>query len=146
MNLTKIAALALFGALAASAANAAVGAWSSVYTDKTNGIFVNEYSNLVSAGTPPLPLNYPGSRVVMSVSSVSGTAMSVTPWATLGGPIGTSATVTGVSASLLPAASVASSATTLTSVNSFHDVGMNVSNTTGQLYKVRVTEIKQQPL
>lgn len=143
MNLTKIAALALFGALAASAANAAVGTWSPIYTDKTNGIFVSEYSNLVSAGTPPLPLNYPGSRVHLSVSSVSGTAMIVTPWGTLAGPIGVSASVTGVSSSLLPASTVITSITTITTNNSYHDVGMSVSNTVGQLYKVRATEIKQ---
>lgn len=143
MNIRYLAALALLGALASTSVQAAVGSWSPVYTDKTNGIFISEYSSLVSAGTPPLPTNFAGSRIIMSASSVSGTAMLTSFWGTLAGPIGVTATVTGISSNIVAPVSVTSSATTLTTNNSFHDVGASVSNTTGQLYKIRAAEFRQ---
>lgn len=146
MNVRKLfsrVALAALGVSVSTAAFAANGSWTQIYTDNTNGIYVSAISSTVSLSTPPLPLKFQGSRVHMSVSSVSGTGLLMTPWATLAGPIGSSATVTGVSASLAAASTVTTSMTQITINNSYHDVGMTVSNTAGQLYIIRAVEFKQ---
>lgn len=145
MNLRNLAALALVGAFVASAANAATGTWTQIYADKTNGIFVNAINTtLDNFATPPLPTNFPGSRIVMSIRPVSGTAVTNTlVWGTLGAPIGISTSVTLNSATIVGPNTVVDSMTTVTTLNSYHDVGYSFRNTVGQLVNMRAIEIKQ---
>lgn len=145
MKFSKIFGLASIGALVATAAFAANGSWSALYTDKANNTFIYGISTTTSLATPPLPLNFVGSRVAMSVVNVSGTAISSTIWGTIAGPVGTSATVTQNSATILPASNIPAggSLTVVTTSNLYHDVGMTISNTTGQLINIRAIETRQ---
>lgn len=151
-NLKLLLATTVFvaAAVVTSAVNAGNGVWTSVYSDKTNNIFVSELRTSVSLSTPPLPLNFPGSRVVGSVSTISGTNDQFGIWGTLSGPIGTTPTtiagVAGVSASIIPSSTLSftggGSLTTITTNNSLHDVGYTISASVAGV-TVRVIEIKQ---
>lgn len=147
-NLKLLLATTVFvaAAVVTSAVNAGNGVWTSVYSDKANNIFVSELRTSVSLSTPPLPLNFPGSRVVGSVSTISGTNDQFGIWGTLAGPIGSSATVAGVSASIIPSSTLSftggGSLTTITTNNSLHDVGYTISASVAGV-TLRVIEIKQ---
>lgn len=128
------------------AAHAANGSWTPIYSDPTNGIFVSAISTTVSLSTPPLPTHFPGSRLVGTISTVSGTNNIFSLWGTVAGPIGVSASVSGVSATIIPSSTLSftggGSLTTITTNNSLHDVGYNISASAAGVV-VRVIEIKQ---
>lgn len=145
MNYRKIAALALLGAFAASTPHAANNAWTRIYTDNPNGIFVSAISETTSMTTPPLALQYPGSRVVQAVQFVSGTGGTVSTYGSVGAAIGGSTAASlaaATSGTVLPATST-SSASTVTAANSFAGVGFVVSSSANTLVNGRVIEIKQ---
>lgn len=147
MNLRKLGLLTVAGSALALSAMAGTNVWTPQYTDKNNGIFVSTLTTTASLSTPPLPLNFVGSRVALTVTSVSGSAETFTPWVTVGGPIGASTSVVNNHAALMAASTITSatigSATTVTNNNPYHDVGVDISASANSLVNVRAIEIRQ---
>lgn len=144
MRFLKTLALTSALVVVVASASAANGSWTRIYTDNANGIFVSAISATASMTTPPVPLQYPGSRVVQAVQFVSGTGGSVSTYGSVG-PIGgqtQGALNTNTSGTVLPA-TTASSASTITTNNSLSGVGFVISATVNALVNGRVIEIKQ---
>lgn len=155
MNFKKLAlATTVFAASLVASAHAANGSWTQISFDKVNGFALYGISTTTANfSTPPLPLNWPGSQVAVSVAPISGTVnVSTSIWGTLGLPIGASATVINNSATIIGVVGVSpggvvggegGSLTVVTTNNNYHDIGVTTSQTAGPLINIRAFERRQ---